>query len=324
MDLSEDATRWIFGVGIPVALIAATMLILGLVSRKPAVTFRFGGLVILFVALFALLIPRVPRDFRPLIPVTITLVTILVAAIGYYRSTPMQRKYGRLAPLMAAHRSGDYEAVLRFCDLHVLSETREELFRGCALYSLRRMNDAESHLRNALTKNPEPVLQALILDQLGMVLIEQGRNDDAVRCFQQSEKLDPQRGTAFQCEAVVYLRGEYQPEKALELAREAVERTRKQSSELQAVSLSTSLAALGWALAVNGRADDARESVRQALEQAQPDSVPSVAEDYYLAGRAMLAAGDPDTASQYLRKVADVDKKGNFGYLARQQLDALA
>jgi tetratricopeptide (TPR) repeat protein len=227
---------------------------------------------------------------------------------------------------VAAHRSGDYESALRLCDGPALQRfpgANADLLRGSTLFHLRRLDEAESLLRAALTKRPPPVLEALVLDQLGQVLMEQGRNDDAVRNFQRAEELDPRRGGAFQSEAEVYLRGKYQLEKALELAQHAVEMDRKQPAEFQAVSLSTSLGALAWALAANGRTAEAREKVQEALGQSQPDSVPCLAEDHYLAGRAMLAMGDQDAASQYFQKVAELDAKGNFGFLARQELAAL-
>ena len=34
----------------------------------------------------------------------------------------------------------------------------------------------------------------------------------------------------------------------------------------------------------------------------------------------MLALGENDTATQYFKKVAELDSRGNFGYLARQEL----
>src|SRR5712692_531968 len=72
-----------------------------------------------------------------------------------------------------------------------------------------------------------------------------------------------------------------------------------------------------------GRTAEARATVREALEQSLRDVVPQFAEDHYLAGRAMLAIGDHSTAAQYFQQASDLEPAGNFGFLARQQLQEL-
>lgn len=323
MDPSEIRSFLPYLVWLPVAFFALVTLALAPFSRRPAFTLRRGGSFVLVMAGFTLLFQAAPHGSVPAIKIFIGVFVLLVAIISYYLKTPMQRKYGSMASILAAHRAGDHETVLRLCDDPALQRQPGidlDLFRGASLYHLRRLNEAESYLRGSLTRRHAPVMEALIFDQLGQVFMEQGRSGEAIDSFQRAEQLDPSRGAAFQNEAEVYLRGKYQLEKALELAQRAVDVDRKQSAELRAVSLSTSLAALAWALAANGRTAEARESIQEALGQSKPDSIPIQAEDHYLAGRTMLAIGDQAAASEYFQKVSELDPKGNFGYLARQEL----
>jgi tetratricopeptide (TPR) repeat protein len=328
MDPSNNSLHWIaaYGVWLPVAFFVVLTIVLATFSSKPAVSFRRGGYFVLALAFCTLLFSSVSRDARHVLMVSLVLFMVVTGFVRYYRSTPLERKFGSLAPMMAAHRNGDFELALRLCESlssRRIPEANADLLRSAALFQLRRLDEAESLLQGALGKRPSRETEALIHSQLGQVFKEEGRREDAIRSFQRSQELSPKRGGAFHSEAEIYLNGKCEPRKALELAQHAVELDRQQPAERQALSLSSSLAALAWALAANGRTVEARESVREALEQTQQDSVPRVAEDYYIAGRAMLAAGDQSVATQFFRKVADLDTKGNFGYLARRELAAL-
>ncbi len=339
MPLSDRPLHWLamYGMWLPVLFFSSIVLACALLSPAPARTLRRGAGIVLPLAILTPFLRHVPRHMRHEYAFGVGLFFVLLGGmtalcyVRYRRATPMERQFGALAAFVAAHRKGDYEAALRLCDGPAVGQipaAKVELFRGGSLYHLRRLNEAESHLRKALALRPSASMEALILDQLGQVQTEQGRNDDAVRSFQRAAELDPQRGVAFQSEAAVYLRGKYQLEKALELAQHAVELDRKQTAEVRAVTLGTSLAALAWALAANGRTSDARETVREALDQfqensSQTESVPFRAELQYLAGQAILATGDRENASEYFRKVAELDTKGNFGFLARHELAAL-
>jgi tetratricopeptide (TPR) repeat protein len=339
MPLSTSSLAWLAGYGmwLPVLFFSSIVLACALFSPAPARTLRRGVAIVLPVAILTPLFRYMPRHMHHDTAFAVGVFFVLTGGITawcyvrYRRATPMERQFGTLAAFVAAHRKGDYEAALQLCDgpaLRQVPAAKAELFRGALLYQLRRLNEADSHLRKALALRPSASMEALILDQLGQVQTEQGRNDDAARSFQRAAELDPERGVAFESEAALYLRGKYQLEKALELAQHAVELDRKQTAEVRAVTLSTSLAALAWALAANGRTSDARETVREALDQfkensGQTESVPVRAELEYLAGQAILATGDRDSASEYFRKVAQTDTKGNFGFLARQELAAL-
>jgi tetratricopeptide (TPR) repeat protein len=261
-----------------VLFLAPLMLVAATLSPRPAASLRCGGYLLLLVTALTLLLSHVPRNLIPAATMSFVGFMFVLGFVRYYRSTPIERKFGPLAPYMAAHRSGDYESVLRLCDgpaLRRVPEALADLLQGAALYQLRRLDEAESLLQGALAKRPARVTEALIQEQLAQIFMEQARKDDAVSCCRRSEELNPQRGGAFQCEAEVYLRGQYQIQKALELAEHAVDVDRKLPSELQAVSLSSSLAVLAWALAANGRTSEARESVREALDRTEQDSVPS-------------------------------------------------
>lgn len=310
-------------VWLPVLLAAALTAVLAVLSPRPAARILWrGGSFVLILALLLLLAPLAPRDVTAFFPGFFGLA-LLVSFVAYLRRTPMQRKFGSLATLMEAFKKGDYETALTLCDgpdLRKYPDVDADFFRGAAFYHLRRLNEAESSLRIALSRHPPALKNALILDQLALVFLEQGRRGDAVANFQRSRELNPRRGGGFRGEANVYLRGKYELANALELARQAVEVDRKQPADLRAYSLSTSLATLGWALAANARPEEARESVREALALSPPDDVHLSAEDHYLAAQAMLALGDRGAASQYFRKVSELEPKGNFGWLARQEL----
>ena len=252
------------------------------------------------------------------------LVPALFISVAFWiaRYTIRKPVAPKLEPLWKAIQSGNYESALKLCDgLPPSPET--DFFRGAALYHLRRLNESEAALRASLAKEKRLRAKCLVLNQLGNVLMEQGRTEEAIQSFEESVRLNPARGGALRGQAEVYLRGRFDLDKALKLAKKAVEIDRRQPAPLKEVSLSISCAALAWALAANGQDDAARQTVREALAQCPPDNVPQTAEDHYLAGHAMLAIGDREAASGYFRRCAELEPAGNFGYLAGQELGRL-
>ena len=186
MPISDDSIHWLvtYGTWLPVALVAVLTPILAMLSASPQRVLRRGGYFVLGLALWVAVLGHTPRQYRPALESLPILLVLIAGAVRYYRSTPAERRFGSLAPLMVANRSGDYELVLRLCDgpaVRRLPEAHTDLLRGAALYQLRRFDEAVSLLQNALTKQPAAVSAALIYELLGQILVGRARWDDANR-----------------------------------------------------------------------------------------------------------------------------------------------
>jgi tetratricopeptide (TPR) repeat protein len=236
---------------------------------------------------------------------------------------------------LAAYRRGDYQGQLQAIEgfrvrgsepVHYLG------FRGSACYQLGRLEEAEQALRRSLSMEKYAQLRTVTRDELGRVLMEQGRWDDAAACFQECIAESPQRGGSYRSVAELLLRRGHDRTAALDAARraEAADRAEKVSpgklgKEDHDLNLSESLAVLAWALAQNGTSPaEIEPMLKEAFSLCPETTRPTRAEIHYFAGRAYADLGKPVESERQFRTAVQVDPVGNYGRLCESAITAMA
>jgi tetratricopeptide (TPR) repeat protein len=228
---------------------------------------------------------------------------------------------------LAAYRRGDYEGQLKVIEAFRVGKSEPGhylFFRGSACYQLGRLPEAELALRRSLAMETNAQLRTVCRDELGRVLMEQGRWEDAEACFQQCIVDWPKRGSAHRAMAELSLRSGREKEAALSAARqaEALDRTAslgvsKLGQEEHNVNLSESLAVLAWALAATRFGAEAVEAaLKEAFELCPETTKPIRAELHYFAGRAYAGLGNESESRRHFHRALEVDPIGNYGRLA--------
>lgn len=224
----------------------------------------------------------------------------------------------------AAYREGDYETALaKTEDLKDGSLTTAPycFFRGSMLHHLGRFEEAEASLRESLFLERNHRLQALAMNTLASVLMDQKRFAEAIEFYERAGRVWPERGAAHRGIAEVSLRQGRDLPKALLNARRAVEideRAEGMPKEILEHRLGEDLAVLAWALAAN--AHDAREvesTLSRALQLCATNSKPALALVHYHAGRAYSALQMTEKSEEHFRQATEIDRKGTYGRMAR-------
>jgi tetratricopeptide (TPR) repeat protein len=211
-------------------------------------------------------------------------------------------------PQMAAYIRGDYE--------QAKSLAQDPFVQADLDRQLGHFAEAEQRLRTLSQAQENPKLGALIQDTLGEVLVEQGRHEEAMHCFQAALRLWPERGSTYRSVAEASLRRGGDSAEALRWARLAVEKEKAGpgvSVDVKAMNLGLDLATLAWAVAVHTH--DMTEVDRLAEEVAQPAITPvcTQARVNYQFGKAWAALGDSARSSAHFRHAAQVDPNGIWG-----------
>jgi len=256
------------------------------------------------------------------------LLPIWILAFGLLVARRMARKLQVLDAQLAAYRRGDYYGQLQIIEGFRTrgSEPRHYLFfRGAACFELGRLGEAEQLIRRSLSLETRPAEKTICRDQLGRVLMQQERWDEAAACFRECIAESPRRGGGYYAMAELLLRRDEQPEAALAAARSAVaaERAEKPSrdrlgKESHNLNLAESLAVLAWALARN-HADPAEveNALNEAFAACGQAAKPILAQLHFYAGRACALLGDAAGSASHFQSAADLDPLGNYGRLAQ-------
>ena len=80
------------------------------------------------------------------------------------------------------------------------------------------------------------------------------------------------------------------------------------------------LAVRAWALAANGRDNDARTAIDHALSLPGKQTRPELSELSYYAGKALQLTGDGEAASRCFSTAREAEPSGLFGLMAAQQI----
>jgi tetratricopeptide (TPR) repeat protein len=258
----------------------------------------------------------------------VLLVLVLLALI--HRARLIRRFRRAVAAQHEAYRRGNYQGQLQAAETFKRSAPPAYLyFRGGALLELGRLQEAEECLRQSSWWRYDLHNSALCEDQLGEVLLEQQRYDEAITSFASGIPDWPQRGGCFRGIAATLLRQGAQKAEALRWARLAVEIDKTHNGiaagdhdlhpgEARAWNLGQSLAILAWAEAVNsGDAKEVERRLAKAFTLCPETAVPARAQVHYHAGRAWSALGKTEESASQFQRAASLDPHGNYGRLAK-------
>ena len=237
---------------------------------------------------------------------------------------------GDILPMLWANRAlrrGDYAAALRRIDLFLRLRPRSAgllYSQGTIQWLAGRQKEAEEALRGALSSGQQHAdgTQALHLENLAYVLMEQGRYREALQSLEGSINILPDRGGSYLPLAETYLRQNSEPAKALAMADRAIEL--KEQSPIQKRSnrqaYADAWALRAWALAVLGRRGEASQSIEKALAESDRGDKPYFAGTLYHLGQALISQGDRSAAIEKFSEAKRVDPAGNYGSLAARAL----
>jgi tetratricopeptide (TPR) repeat protein len=247
------------------------------------------------------------------------------------------RKLSVLWAQLAAYRRGDYQTQLKIIEGFRTKGSAPPYYfflHGDACFELGRLEEAEQAIRRSASMETDPVQRMLCRDQLGRVLMEQGRWDEAAACFRDCIAEAPNRGGGHRAMAELLLRRGQQNEAALDAARRAVVADRaekvargklaKFSKELRALHLSQSLALFAWALAKHqADPDEVESTLNEAFALCGEATKPILAELHFCAGQAYAALGNKAESRRHFECAINIDPIGIYGRLSRSVAAAI-
>jgi len=158
--------------------------------------------------------------------------------------------------------------------------------------SVRALSDEELEVARQLVRDFPS--DAVPLGFLGNVYSKHGLNKEAVRYWEQSLRIDPNRADTYDAMAVVAIGGQ-EYDRALELARKAVSLN---------PALTSSRRHVAEALLALGKPREALDELQQALKAAPRD-----AEVHYLLGWARVQLGELDAAKKDFETALQLDSR---------------
>ena len=209
-------------------------------------------------------------------------------------------------PVRDAYNSGDYEKAIELAwQAELLPVTRAgELMAWAQAHFHRAEFDAAEELaRRGLVIGSDANRVSSFLVLLSHILAERGENAEARRALDTAERLAPANAEINFARALCELRQGQNPARAQEL--------------LAGIAGSPkSMAALAWAFAENGMAEQARKTLPRVDLEGSPE--PEAAEACYYAARAALKCGDEVAAKAFIQEAVSAEPAGLFGTLASQ------
>lgn len=228
-----------------------------------------------------------------------------------------------------AQRQADYGEALRRVEFarRFRPDPFLQAVHGVVLGEAGRHQEAEQCLRQVLAapQGKTPQVQSMALDGLGYVLMEQERYEEAIQAFEGAIAILPQVSDPYGGLAELYLRQGVQPQRALELANQALQRKQQSAKSflvrwLGGGEIAALHATQAWALALMERPAEAEQAMAQALSRIDRDDKKTSAALYYRAGQVMRLLDDQAAAVEHLGRARQLDPKGNAGRLAARAM----
>jgi tetratricopeptide (TPR) repeat protein len=223
---------------------------------------------------------------------------------------------------------GRYDHALRLVPILSISGVGRNHLRADVLMSAGRYNEAAPvlrdvihHMRGKRVTRFTRVKICLNLENLGNLLLETGRFEEAQRFFQDAARLYPYRSVSPTGMAEALLRQGIFPEAALANAEKALNLFQHGAERITSSSrLGAILATRAWALAACGRGAEAQEAINAALQSPARKTKGSLAEVHYKAGMSMLALSQRLGAVEYFALGSQLDPVGRWGRLCTEAL----
>jgi tetratricopeptide (TPR) repeat protein len=327
-----DAPQWI----LPAAITLIGLLVSLVVTYRRASkrgdpkTFRRRVLTALLTFAALYLLDFVMRQAPKWVPGRYGLWWGIVGVLAVGLAAVFLPVVGDLLPMWWADRAlkrADYAEALRRVDLFLRLRPKSAgllYTRGTILWLASREQEAEDALRHSLAAGQKhaEVLQALPLENLAYVLMEQGRYGEAIRSLEGSINILPDRGGPYVPLAETYLRQKSEPQKALQFADQAIELKEKSATQKRAnrQAYADAWALRAWALGLLGRRGESDESIQKALSESDRKDKPNFAGTLYHLGQALLSLGNRSAAVEKFNEARKLDPRGNYGSLAARAL----
>jgi len=220
----------------------------------------------------------------------------------------------------AKMRVGNYEDALRrlrWCSLGV-PNTAILHKEGLILSLAGRPAEAETTYRKALDAIPEGSAypRERLHAALGLALTDLARYDEAEASFQHAIEEGDLTGNSQDGLAKLRLVRGVEVDAALDFTGQAIEHARGcPGGRIPG----TYYALQAWALALLGRAQEARETLAQAERVPEPNPRTG-ASLHWRAGMALLAMQQPEEAREHFQMAYHLDPRGKYGERCRQRL----
>jgi Tfp pilus assembly protein PilF len=226
-----------------------------------------------------------------------------------------------------AMRRADYDnalKIIRWFHFYNPSGIGALRISGHVLLHAGRYREAEDTLRRSLAGSHAGQSYGYALENLGDALMEQGRDDEAMRSYEAalhafSWRLRPYRGMA-----EMLLRRGNNPQQALDYVEKMVD-----VADLSAIQRRDNgraqddyWALKAWALAETGRTSEVAPAIESALKATNPKSLLDLATTHYRAGMAMQAMGNSSSANQHFQRAIELDPNGRRGALSKAAMRA--
>jgi tetratricopeptide (TPR) repeat protein len=260
----------------------------------------------------------------PLLFLLLVLPVILIGFPVIMFGVPLSTLYW----VHLALRQADYATALkRTAQLQRWrGKTAEMLFtEGTIQLFAGQLAQAEARLRDSLIEGQRRgglFEQSVALENLGCVLMEQRRYDEALPTFESSLKIKPDRGGPYNYLGELYLRQGREPQRALELIDRALHYKRATwfSRFIDRYMLGEMWSNRAWALALLNRERESAEAIVRGLQETDRKFKPALAGLYWRAGQARRFLNDKPAAVDYWQRARQVDPQGLYGQLAAQAL----
>jgi len=227
-------------------------------------------------------------------------------------------------------RQGRYDQALRLVPFLAMSDIGRSRFRADVLTDAGRYEEAARVLRDVIrgvrgkhvTKTAR-VKACFDLENLGKVLMETGRFEEAQRFFLDASRLYPYHSVWATGMAETLLRQRGSPEGALAHAEKALDLFQRGAERVTSSSqLGAILATKAWALAACGHGAEAREAIDAALQSPARKTKAPLAQVHYKAGMTLLVLCDRRGAEQHFALGAELDPAGRWGRLSADALQS--
>jgi tetratricopeptide (TPR) repeat protein len=221
-----------------------------------------------------------------------------------------------------------YDQALRLLPVLAMSRVGRSRLRADVLIAAGRYEDAERILREIMDRtasakvtNVTKLWTSMDLEDLGDVLMETGRLEEAQRCFQDASRMYPYHSVSATGLAEALLRQGIFPQSALAHIERALNLFQRGQDRISSSSrLGEILATKAWALAACGDGVEAQKAIDAALKSPARKTKGSLAEIHYKAGMSLLALSEHRGAEEHFAQGAKLDSAGRWGRLCADAL----
>lgn len=211
-------------------------------------------------------------------------------------------------------RMGDYDGALRWARWMSLGYPSARILceQALTLCQAGRLAEAERYCRRGLARSREDsgAIHRRLLGVLRFALLDAGRYDEAERSFISAIRAGDQSGCGQSGLAEILLVQGVEPAKALGYATQAVDLSRHRAAGFAHWA---HFANQAWALALLGRAEEAREALAQAINQSAPTASGN-AERRWRIGMTLLAMQRTGEACTHFQLGKNADPRGKYGH----------